>query len=60
MQAQVQAVPDGAMRACHTMFYRNYFPTRFTAELPLSRNVAPRAARLALPFLREDYASIRF
>ncbi len=60
MQACLQAVADVATKACHTMFYRNYFPTRFTAELPLSHSVAPRSARLALPFLREDYAAIRF
>lgn len=60
MQARLLAIPDLAVRACHTIFYRNYFPTRFTAEVPVSKHVADRVATLALPFLREDYASIRF
>lgn len=59
MRARLQALPDLATRACHTMFYRNYFPTRFTSELPLSRTVTARSARLALPFLHDDYAGIR-
>lgn len=60
MQAKLRAVPDAAVRACHVIFYRNYFPTRFRTTVPVSRIEHPRTPRLALPFLREDYDSLRF
>ena len=58
LRARLEALDDLERRACHTIFYANYYPTRF------ARRVSPYASRparrplLDLPFRAEDYAGI--
>lgn len=60
LRARILAVPDPARRAMDTLFYMNYFPTRFAERLPLYPERYPRAPLLDLPFRAQDFDGIVF
>jgi murein DD-endopeptidase len=47
-------------RAMNTLFYRNYYPTRFAASEPLYPCSHPRMPWLTLPFRNEDFEGLVF
>jgi murein DD-endopeptidase len=60
MRADLASRPDPARRAMDTLFYMNYFPTRFEGEHHLYRKRHPRAPLLTLPFRAEEFDGIVF
>jgi len=60
LQADLSAVSDLPRRALDTMFYMNYFPTRFDGRTHLYRKHWERAPLLDLPFRAEEFDGIVF
>lgn len=59
-RAALEAIPDLAARAAHTIIEMNYYPTRFTARhLPYAA-AHPRAPRLSLPFGADRFDRVVF
>jgi murein DD-endopeptidase MepM/ murein hydrolase activator NlpD len=55
---ELQTIADPYLRACETVFHRNYYPTLFDQQRPLVKVPNPRAARLDLPFA--DFVGVVF
>jgi murein DD-endopeptidase MepM/ murein hydrolase activator NlpD len=60
LRATLRAEPDPARRAMDVLFFRNYYPTRFSTRPALYAHRHERSARLTLPFRREDFLGIAF
>jgi len=60
LAAELEAIPDLPSRACRTIFFANYYPTRFALRPGPSARPTARTARLDLPFRREDYEGVSF
>jgi len=58
LRARLEALSDLGTRACHTIFYANYYPTRFERRVNPYRARSERRPVLDLPFLAEDYVGI--
>jgi murein DD-endopeptidase MepM/ murein hydrolase activator NlpD len=56
----LRAEPDVARRAMDVLFFRNYYPTRFSARPPIYAEASPRAPRLTLPFRADDFIGVAF
>ena len=57
---EIEAAPDLDARAVTYLFHSAYFPTRFRERPSPYQAVHPRASRLTLPFLAEDYDGVAF
>ncbi len=60
LRALLCAEPDAARRAMNTLFYMNYFPTRFSERPVLVSERHERRPLLDLPFRAEDFDGIVF
>ncbi len=60
LRARLTAIADPARRAMDTLFYMNYFPTRFEERPCLYRERHPRRPLLDLPFRAKDFDGIVF
>ncbi len=58
LRAELVAQSDPARRAMDTLFYLNYFPTRFTGEHLIYRQRHERRPLLSLPFGEADFVGI--
>jgi murein DD-endopeptidase MepM/ murein hydrolase activator NlpD len=56
----VEGIPNLARRAMATLFYQNYYPTRFSERVSVYPKARARAPWLDLPFLAADYVGIRY
>jgi murein DD-endopeptidase MepM/ murein hydrolase activator NlpD len=57
---ELRREPEVDRRAMNILFFRNYYPTRFTARPPLARHAHVRSPWLTLPFRREDFVGVAF
>ncbi len=60
LAARLAAIPDLEARAHQTIFYANYYPTRFSARENPYTTTHARAPRLDLPFSAADYDGVVF
>lgn len=60
LRQELNAQQDPHRRAVDTIFMKNYFPTRFTTDLPIYAHIHERRPILDLPFQAEDYDGVRF
>lgn len=60
VRAELAAERELDLRAMNTLFYRNYFPTRFTTSEPLYTSAHARQPWLTLPFRGEDFDGLVF
>jgi murein DD-endopeptidase len=60
VRAELTAERELGQRAMNTLFYRNYYPTRFSTNEPLYTDSHPRRPWLTLPFRREDFDGLVF
>lgn len=58
LRDRLAAIPDLDTRACHTIFFANYYPTRFDRRVNPYRARSERRPLLDLPFGAEDYLGI--
>jgi len=58
LSERLSAVEEPARQAADTLFYVNYFATRFSLRPCLFRRQYPRRCVLDLPFRRQDYVGI--
>ncbi len=60
VRAELDAEPALDRRAMSLLFYRNYYPTRFTRAPRVVAHEHAREPRLTLPFRAEDFVGIVF
>jgi murein DD-endopeptidase len=60
LAARLRAAPELGRRAMDTLFYQNYFPTRFSERVRLYSEPHERRPLLDLPFRAEDFDGIVF
>ena len=58
LREELASQRDPAQRAMDTLFYLNYFPTRFTGEPRMYRHTHERRPLLSLPFAEADFEGI--
>lgn len=60
LRQALQREPDLGRRAMDVLFFRNYYPTRFSARPALGPAAHAREPRLSLPFRHEDFVGVTF